>query len=283
MTAERRSSAANSTRSGPRAISARPVRSASAALTACGGTGTGTGGTTPVAARRAYTPCENPREVRLAPHVCWDPAGSRWHVSSSAPGGTLEFDVELMAGGRVRATDHEASSPATDEWFVDDGTLRVFLGSRWVEYRGELTNGTLLVGAATNARGDTWDWRAERTHGGGCPEGELVASVNEEPACYSAAGSRWTVRGRSGASFVVELGAAGQLFSDDPSDTTTGNDTWTQAGESLSLRFDDGASEYTATLRAADLTHLTGNARDASGATWAFTAEAVPTYPPPIH
>lgn len=255
----------------------------SAMLVACGGTTPGGGGTTPVAARRVYTPCENPREVRMSPHVCWDPAGSRWHVTSSAPGGELAFDVELMAGGRVRASDHDASSPATDEWFVDEGTLRVFLGNRWVEYRGELTNGTLLVGEAVSARGDTWTWRAERVHGGGCPAEELVASEADEPACYSAAGSRWTVRGRSGSAFVVELGAAGQLFTDNPSDTTTGNDTWQQTGASLVLRFDDGASEYTATLQAADLTRLSGNARDSSGATWAFTAEAVPSFPPPIH
>lgn len=255
----------------------------SAGLVGCGGTTAGGGTTTPVATRRPYTPCDDAREVRLSPHVCWDPSGSRWHVTSGAPGGDLEFDVELMAGGRVRATDHEASSPATDEWFVDDGTLRVFLGSRWVEYRADLTNGTLLVGEAVNARGDSWEWRAERVHGGGCPEGELVARAGDEPACYSAAGSRWTVRGRSGSSFVVELGPAGQLFSDDPSDTTTGNDTWEQTGASLSLRFDDGASEYTATLEAADLTRLSGNARDRSGASFTFTAEAVPSYAPPIH
>lgn len=254
------------------------------ALFGCGGAGgAGGGATTPRAARRPYTPCENPREVRLSPHVCWDPSGSRWHVTSSAPGGDLEFDLELMAGGRVRATDHDASSPATDEWFVDDGTLRVFLGSRWVEYRGDLTNGTLLVGQAVNARGDSWDWRAERAHGGGCPAAELVARAGDEPACYSAAGSRWTVRGRSGSAFVVELGANGQLFTDDPGDTTVGNDTWAQSGASLSLRFDDGASEYTASLDASNLSRLSGTARDASGGTWSFTAEAVPSYPPPIH
>ena len=257
--------------------------SSSIALAACGGTTPGGGGTTPVAGRRVYTPCENPREVRMSPHVCWDPTGSRWPVTSGAPGGELVFDVELMAGGRVRATDHEASSPATDEWFADEGTLRIFLGSRWVEYRGELTNGTLLVGQAVSARGDGWDWRAQRVHGGGCPAEELVASEADEPACYSAAGSRWTVRGRSGSSFVVELGAAGQLYSDDANDTTTGNDTWEQTGTALVLRFDDGASEYTATLQPADLTRLAGNARDASGATWAFSAEAVPSFPPPIH
>lgn len=254
----------------------------SVAVSACGGTSGGSGSGTTVAARRPYTPCDDRSEVRLSPHVCWSPAGSRWHVTSSAPGGALEFDIELMANGRVRATDHEASSPATDEWFVDDGTLRVFLGSRWVEYRGDLTNGTLVVGVAVNARGDTWDWRGERVHGGGCPAEELVASDGDEPACYSAAGSRWTVRGRS-STFIVELGADGALFTDDPSDTTAGNDTWSQSGGSLSLRFDDGASEYTATIRPSNLSELEGNARDSSGATWSFTAEAVPSYPPPIH
>jgi hypothetical protein len=248
---------------------------------ACGGpstprVGTGTAG----AERPPYVPCENPAEVRLAPHVCWNPAGSRWHVTAQAPGGALTFDIELMAGGRVRSTDDAAGGPGTDEWFVQEDILRIFLSNRYVEYRGHLTNGTVLVGDVMNVRGDMWDFRADRIHGGGCAEGELTLGEAGDPVCYSAAGSRWIVSAR-GATYTVELGAAGALRSDNPSDTTVGNDTWVQAGRELRLRFDEGATEYTATLGTA-LDRLEGSARDASG-TFTFTAQAVVTHAPPFH
>src|SRR5690349_12941955 len=117
-------------------------------LVACGGSGSGTGSTTAVRARAPYTPCENPAEVRLAPTVCWSPVGSRWRVVAQAPGGEYTFDVELMAGGRVRSTDVNGATPATDEWFVENDMVRIFLQNRYVEYRGTLHNGTVLVGDA---------------------------------------------------------------------------------------------------------------------------------------
>jgi hypothetical protein len=252
-----------------------PLASVALAAAGCGGTTTPTETTT---ARRAYTPCETPGQVRLAPTVCLDPVGTRWRMVSNAPGGQYEFQLELMAGGRLRATDHPAAAPGTDEWFLEDDELRIFLANRFVEYRGRFSNGTVIVGEAANVRGDRWDWRADRVHvGGRCLGNELVTSDADEPGCYSAAGSRWTVT-TGGRSFVVELAANGTLTSDDPSDTTPGNDTWQQEGATLRLFFDERATTYEATLRPADLAHLSGTA--SGRATGAFTAEAVPTYPP---
>gem|GEM_PF-2372282 len=246
----------------------------------CGGTTTPRVGTGPVGAERPpYVACENPSEVRLAPHVCWNPTGSRWHVTTQAPGGELTFELELMAGGRVRSTDDAAGGPATDEWFVQEDVVRIFLQNRYVEYRGQLTNGSLLVGDVTNVRGDIWDFRAERRHGGSCAAGEFTTSEAGDPACYSAAGSRWNVSAR-GSSFTVELGSGGTLTSNLSSDTTTGNDRWEQAGNEVHLRFDDGAAVYDATL-SAGLDRLEGSGHDASG-TFTFTAQPVQSYPPPF-
>lgn len=255
-------------------------------LVACGGGGGTPGvGRTAGGERPPYVACDDPNEVRMAPHVCWNPVGSRWHVTTQAPGGALDFDLELMAGGRVRSTDDAAGGPATDEWFVEENFLRIFLANRYVEYRGELTNGTVLVGSVRNVRGDSWMFRAERVHGGSCGEGELALGGGADPICYSAAGSRWTLAGRS--TFTVELGAGGLIGHDNPSDTTTGNDTWTQAGNELRLSFDGGAIEYTATLSARPVARnaverLSGSGRDGGG-TFSFTAEPIATYAPPFH
>lgn len=239
----------------------------------------GGAGTTP-AARRAYVPCADAREVRLSPSVCWDPTGSRWSVTAQAPSGELTFSLELMAGGRVRATDHATAGPASDEWFVDEGTLRVFLGDRFVEYRAELTNATLLSGEAMNVRGDGWSWRATRAHGGACAAGELVTRAGDDPACFTAAGARYRVEG-AGAAFVAELGAGGALRSDDPRDTTAGDDTWTQVGASLALSFDGGARVYAATLPASGVgaLDLTGS----GAASGRAHAEPIASYAPPMH
>lgn len=252
--------------------------SIAAAAAGCGGTTTPTETTT---AARTYSPCENRAEVRFAANVCFDPVGSRWHVTSNAPGGQYEFELELMAGGRVRSTDHPAAGPGTDEWIVEDDQLRVFLANRFVEYRGRFSNGSVIVGDAANVRGDRWDWRADRTHTGGrCLGNELVTSDADEPGCYSAAGSRWTVSS-GGRSFVVELAANGTLTSDDARDTTPGNDTWEQEGATLRFFFDERATTYEAQLRANELTRLSGNVSGASSGS--FTAEAIPTYAGPTY
>jgi len=59
-----------------------------------------------------------------------------------------------------------------------------------------------------------------------------------------------------------------------PQDTGPGNDAWGQGGATLRLFFDERARTFEASLRPADLGHLSGSVT--GGGT--FTAEAVPTY-----
>lgn len=246
-------------------------------LVGCGGATTTT--TTTTTAGRPYVPCENPLQVRLAPTVCFDPVGSTWRVVADAPGGHYDFRISLLAGGRLRATDHPAAGPGTDEWFVEDDQLRIFLGNRYVEYRGRLQNGTVFVGEASNVRGDTWEFRADRVHEGGqCQVNELVVSAGDEAGCYSVAGSRWTVAS-GGRSFDIELNANGTLSSSDSADTTPGNDHWQQEGGTLRLSFDDGATTFSAQLDPAHLDHLEGQVSGRASGT--FTASATPSYAPP--
>jgi hypothetical protein len=255
----------------------------SLAVTACGGTGGGAGTTTAAHVRPPYTPCDNPAEVRLAPTVCWSPVGSHWRLVAQAPGGEYTFDIELMAGGRVRSTDVTGATPATDEWFVENDVVRIFLQNRYVEYRGTLHNGTVLVGEATNVRGDVWTFRADRRHDGArCPANELVATDGEEPGCFAIAGSRWTVHAGPN-EYEVEFGADGHLVSTNAADTTPDDDGWEQQGGTVRFWFDNHATELTASVAPSSLERLSGNGHDASGGSFAFTAEAIPSYPPPIH
>lgn len=257
---------------------------ASLPLVACGGTTTGTGTTTPHSRERpAYTACDDASQVRLAPTVCWSPVGSHWHFAAEAPGGAYSFDVELMAGGRVRATDVPNATPATDEWFVENDELRIFLQNRYVEYRATLHNGTLMVGEAVNVRGDVWSFRADRVHvPGTCPAGELATTTGDEPGCYDIAGSRWTVHAGN-AEYEVQFGEDGTLINNRATDTTTDDDGWEQDGATVRLSFDNHATELTATLSASDLTRMSGTGHDSSGASVSWSATAIPTYPPPIH
>jgi hypothetical protein len=207
-------------------------------------------------------PCPNPGHVRLG-RICWNPAGSRWHVTANAPGGQYTFDVELLAANRLRATDHPAASPATDEWFVDGNTLRLFLANRFVEYRAELTNGTVMVGEAVNVRGDSWLWRGERV--------QQTTRCNRDEAeldgtCFALAGTRWTVR--TGATEkVVHFDAGGQLYVDGSENTGT----WSQQGREV--RFTLDGREHSATV---------GDSVDElRGEGW--TATRIELYPPPMH
>jgi hypothetical protein len=244
-------------------------------LTACGGTtATGGGGTTVASRERPpYTPCANASEVRLAPTVCWNPTGSRWHVQAQAPGGLYEFDIELMAGGRVRSTDVTGASPATDEWFVENDVLRIFLQNRYVEYRATLHNGTLLSGNAENVRGDQWVFRADRLHhGGSCPANELVAVPGDEPGCFGVAGTRWTVT--AGAeSYEVQFAEGGHLLTNRPTDTTPDDDGWDQTGGTVRFWFDSPEQAQSGTI-ATSLAQISGSG---------WTAAPIPSYPPPIH
>jgi hypothetical protein len=219
----------------------------------------------------------------MAPSVCWNPIGSHWHVQAQAPGGTYAFDLELMAAGRVRATDVTGATPATDEWFVENDELRIFLQNRYVEYRTTLHNGTLLLGEAINVRGDVWPFRADRVHvAASCPANELATSSGDEPGCFDVAGSRWTINAGS-SSYEIEFAGDGVLLSNDPARVTPDDDGWEQQGATVRFWFDDHATELTATISPTDLSRLAGNGHDANGASLSFTAAAIPTYPPPIH
>ncbi len=235
----------------------------------CGTTSSGGGGGTTTLRGPRIDPCPSTNELRLG-RVCWSPVGSRWHVTTLAPGGEYAFDVELLAAGRLRATDHPAATPGTDEWFVDGNTLRLFLGGRYVEYRADVTNGTVMIGEATNVRGDTWEWRADRVQDeGGCAPSE--APIGE--ACFSYAGTRWTVHPASGAEYWIELLPGGRVITSRAGDVNAEDDTWEQSGTTLTLRLDGGAIAITGTV-SDDLASITGTG---------FRADAIATYPPPMH
>ena len=253
-------------------------------VAACGSSAPSTGSTTPHSrARPAYTACTEGSQVRLGPSVCWNPTGSHWHFDAQAPGGAYSFDVELMAGGRVRANDVSGATPATDEWFVENDELRIFLQNRYVEYRTTLHNGTLLLGEAVNTRGDVWSFRADRTHpSAACPANELATRAGDEPGCFDVAGSRWTVNLGS-TQYEIQFAADGTLVSNNPVDLTPDDDGWEQNGASVRFWFDNHATELTATIAPSDLAHFAGNGHDARGAAISFSAAAIPTYPPPIH
>lgn len=235
-----------------------------------GGTAAGGGGTTPRA--DGPEPCADASQVRLG-RICWDPTGSRWHLTAQAPGGEYAFDVELLHDNRLRSTDHLAASPATDEWFVDGNVLRLFLQNRFVEYRADLTNGTVIVGEAQNVRGDAWSWRGDRMQlGGGCHETEVALTDEAGETCMTVAGTIWRVR-TDGGEHVVQFAPGGALLVDDrPADEAA---RWSQEG--ARLRFTLGGAEHTATIDGAE--RLSG-AR-AGGGSW--SAELVPLHPPPMH
>lgn len=239
----------------------RTVLSLALILGACGGTTSQAGTETTVA--RGPEPCPTTGEVRLG-RICWNPVGSRWHLTAMAPGGEYAFDVELLPANRLRATDHPAAGPATDEWFVDGNTLRLFLANRFVEYRADLTNGTVMVGQAENTRGDSWEWRGDRmSMTGGCQSDE--ADLGE--ICFAMAGTRWTLH-EGGQSRVVHFAPEGRVLLDQGG---AEGDTWTQEG--TTVRFTIGGHEHTAEIR--------GDTQQLSGNGW--EAERVQLYPPPMH
>jgi hypothetical protein len=230
-------------------------------LTGCGGPAAAAGGGTTAA--QSPDPCHQEGELRLG-RICWNPVGSRWHVTANAPGGEYAFDVELLPANRLRATDHPAAGPATDEWFVEGNTLRLFLANRFVEYRAHVTNGTVLVGEAINVRGDVWEWRGDRMPTGrNCQPDEAPL----DGACFAVAGTHWTLRSSRGDERVIHFDAGGRLHVD-------GSDvegTWTQEGARVRFTLDGG--EYIATI-AGSTAQLRGEG---------FTAERIPLYPPPMH
>lgn len=231
-------------------------------LVACGG-GPGASGTgRETTAAREPDPCPTEGEVRLG-RICWNPAGSRWHITAAAPGGEHAFDVELLAAYRLRATDHPAADPATDEWYVDGNTLRLFLSNRFVEYRAPMTNGTVMVGEAINVRGETWSWRGDRVPSGGDCRAE-EARVGE--VCFALAGTRWTLHDPTG-DRVVHFAPGGSVLVDDREPEE--GDRWSQRG--AELRFTLHGREHVATVQDAERLAGTG-----------WTADRVRLYPPPM-
>ncbi|UJR80152.1 hypothetical protein [Sandaracinus amylolyticus] len=212
-------------------------------------------------------PCQTTGELRLG-RVCWNPTGSRWHLTAMAPGGEYAFDVELLAANRLRSTDHPAASPATDEWYVDGNTIRMFLQNRFVEYRADVSNGTVIVGDAQNVRGETWQWRGDRMQvGGGCHPDE----TQQAETCINLAGTQWTLQTSSGER-VIHFEAGGALLTDQGA--ISERNRWSQQGAQLQFSLD--GVEYTATVERGDA--LSGTA---GGAQWSATP--VQLFAPPMH
>jgi hypothetical protein len=236
-----------------------------ASLAGCGGAAAGGGGGTTVAG--GPEPCPNANELRLG-RVCWNPTGSRWHLTAMAPGGEYAIDVELLPANRLRATDHPAAAAATDEWYVDGNSLRFFLQNRFVEYRADVTNGTVIVGEAQNVRGEGWSWRGDRMQiGGGCHPDEAPSGET----CIALAGTQWRLRGPSGER-VIHFEAGGVLLTDGSAASEANR--WSQEGAQLTFTLD--GVEHTARVESAE--RLSGAAGSAQ-----WTAEPIPLYPPPMH
>lgn len=229
---------------------------------ACGCGGAPTGGPA-IAASAADDGC-GPREARLGAD-CWSAVGTRWAVFADGPGGQYEFDLELFAAGRVRATDQASASPATDEWFQDGPLLRVFLADRFVEYRARVTNGTVLVGQAMNVRGQRWAFRATRVFG------ESTCDAREariDGTCMTVAGTRWQLEAGTEPVLVEFLADGALAAGPEPS----AEDRWQQEG--ASLRFSLGGRRFAAELR--EEATLRGTI-DGGGS---FTATRVESIPP---
>lgn len=218
----------------------------------------------------ALEPAEAAADDGCGPHAtrlgaeCWSAEGTRWEVLADAPEGAYTLELELLAAGRVRTTDHPTASPATDEWFQDGPLLRVLLADRFVEYRATVTNGTVLVGEAINVRGQRWGFRAQRRFSEGrCQSGE--ARLPNE-ACMTVEGTRWELT-QGGATRSIELLAAGALAtsSADPAE----GDRWAQEGSTVRLTI--GGTVLEGELEGADVLRGDG-----------FRATRVPSVPPLI-
>ncbi len=196
---------------------------------------------------------------------CWTAEGTQWAVVADGPGGLYEFDLALLAAGRVRADDQASASPATDEWFQEGPLLRVFLSDRFVEYRARVTNGTVLVGEAINVRGERWGFRATRVFGeSACREDE----ARLDGTCMTMAGTRWQLDA-GGAPVVVEFLASGAIAA---GAEARGDDRWEQAG--AALRFSIDGRRFRAEL--SDESALRGAIEEGGS----FTATRVESIPP---
>lgn len=270
----------------------RPALGLALLLTACGGPADGGRATRSGADAQGEGPC-GPHEANLA-GTCWSAEGTRWNVEAEGPGGVYRFDVELLAAGRVRSSDHGAASPARDEWFQDGELLRVFLADRFVEYRAEISNGTVLIGEAMNVRGQQWSWRGDRVFGE-APCADSEARV--DGACMTVAGTRWRLAAEGSEARLIEFledgrvgigGRADDLAddpaddladdpTDDPTDNTEAPGRWEQDGSTLRFTLGAGSPAYVAEV--AGDAELRGTRDDER----AFEATRVPSVPPVIH
>lgn len=207
---------------------------------------------------------------------CWSAEGTRWQVAADGPGGAYRFELELMAAGRVRATDDESAGPATDEWFQEGPLLRIFLSDRFVEYRALVTNGTVLLGEAVNVRGQRWSWRADRVFGDpGCPA--PAARVGE--ACLDLTGTRWWLEAEGVDAPLIELMRAGRLGTGGREADDEAGGTWEQDGDTLRFTLGE-ARVFVATLE--DANELRGRWREGERE-GQWRASRIESIPPILH
>lgn len=238
---------------------------------ACGPTASGVSGSGGGAGGETESACAAD-EVRLGAS-CWSARGTRWQVTAEGPGGTYRFELDLLAAGRVRSSDHGDASPASDEWFQDGSLLRVFLGDRFVEYRAEVTNGTVLVGEAINVRGQRWTFRADRMFGrAACADGE--ASLEE--ACLSVAGTRWRLALEGQGERVIVFLDGGRVAVGPEDEDGAGR--WEQTGTALGFTLAEDGPRLTAEIDGGGA--LEGQTEDGGVR---FRATRVDSVPPLIH
>lgn len=199
---------------------------------------------------------------------CWSAAGTRWRIEADGPGGVYRFDIDLLAAGRMRSTDHGAAGPAHDEWFQDGSLFRFFLSDRFVEYRTRITNGTVLVGEAINVRGQRWSWRGDRVFGEtACTESE----VRLADGCMGVAGTAWELEGRAVQFLhdgVVAFGHEDAVGS------------WQQTGSSLRFTL-SSAGEARAHVAELESSGELSGGYDGAAGTWSATR--MHTVPPVMH
>lgn len=237
--------------------------------TACGGRALSPAPRARLARAAPGQPC--PPELAILGGECWSAEGTEWQIAAAGPGGPYAFQVTLLAAGRARVTDHPSAGPAGDEWAQDGDVLRIFLADRFVEYRAQITNGTVLLGEARSVRGQRWSWRAERVFR------EIDCAPHEarlDRSCFDAAGTRWWISSEGRERLITLLGE-GRVLTSGPEPSQ--EDRWEQQGSRLVVRL--GESELACDITSPD--ELAGTARAQGGREWLWSATRVETLAPP--